>query len=60
MTQPWFRAPQFEEPETCHYCGQIIREGELIGELFDEPLQYMHSVCWDWRWQDERDDAEAA
>ena len=45
MTQPWFRAPHFEDGETCHYCGHVIRAGEIIAEWSDDPLEYIHEGC---------------
>lgn len=45
MTQPFFRAPAFDEPEHCHCCGIEILPGEIIAEWSDSPYEYIHEPC---------------
>jgi hypothetical protein len=56
VMQQFFRAINFPEPEHCHYCGNAIRQGELIAEWSDSPLEYIHEGCADQL----REDAQAA
>lgn len=60
MTQPFFRSPSFDEPEHCHCCGNAIRQGELIAEWSDDPLEYIHEGCAEQLHEDAREQAERA
>jgi hypothetical protein len=59
MIQPIFRAPDefLEALETCQYCGELIRPGEVIIELREDPWEYIHAACWECKIEDSREDA---
>lgn len=62
MTQPFFRAPEAftEAGEFCTYCGNLILPGELIAEVRDEPIEYVHEGCAEQVHEDARERAERA
>jgi hypothetical protein len=61
MSPAWFRAPSncLENADYCHFCGNLVRPGEIVCEFSSDPFEYLHQSCWDFRLEDSRDEVAA-